>query len=162
MEITTEHLAVISIIVNAILVTVIIKQYKFSQNQFHSKSRPWLVLGQGDKLVFDNSLDLYLENIGELPAQNISIRFQHIRYEDGKKIPQELEKDVVTIGIIVPKQKHHFTLDCFDADTMMTNEEFDADIIVTYQFGKEEKLSKFNYFYHRLLEHHEIKCIEAT
>lgn len=162
MEITTEHLAIIGIIVNAILVTVIIKQYKFSQTQFQSKSRPWLILGEGEKLVFDNSLDLYLENIGELPAQDISIRYQHVEFKEGKLISKEFEKDLVTIGIIVPKQKHHFTLDSFNADNMMGSEDFDANITITYYFGKEKKNAKFNFYYNNLMGHKEIKCIEAN
>ena len=156
MEITTEHLAIISIIVNVILVVFIIKQYKSSQ------SRPWLILDEGEKIVFDNSIDLYLENIGELPAQSIAIHYQHIEYDEGKRIVKEFEKEFVTIGIIVPKQKYHFTLNSFELDNILSSTEFNVDITVTYYFGKEEKLAKFNYYYNSILEHKEIKCAEAT
>ena len=161
-EITTEYLAIIAIVVNVILVVFIIKHYKSSQKQFQLKSRPWLILDEGEKIVFDNSIDLYLENIGELPAQSIAIHYQYIEYDEGKRIVKEFEKEFVTIGIIVPKQKHHFTLNSFVLDNIITSEEFNVDITVTYNFGKEEKLAKFNYYYNRVLNHREINCTEAT
>lgn len=161
-EITTEHLTIIAIVVNVILVVFIIKHYKSSQKQFQSKSRPWLILDEGGKIVFDNSIDLYLENIGELPAQSIAIHYQHIEYDEGKRIVKDFEKEFVTTGIIVPKQKYHFTLNSFELDNILSSEEFDVDITVTYNFGKEEKLAKFNYYYNRTFEHKEIKCSEAT
>lgn len=164
MEFTiVELLALFSFFLSAVLVAVIIKQHSFSQKQYETVNRPWLVLGEGKEIVYDNNIDLFLENIGNLPAEQITISYKAVFYnKDKKNTLINSDKELVSIGIIVPKQKHHFTWNFLTVDEIMGCEEASIDIMVNYHFGKKEKISKFNYYIHNLVSHKEISCKEAT
>jgi hypothetical protein len=160
-EITTELLAIFSFVLNAILISFIIKQYKFLQKQYETVNRPWLVLEHGERIV--DNVGLSLENIGNLPAEKITISCKPTFYHGVEKsVPSDSEKEIVSIGIIVPKQKYNFTFNFLAIDDIATCEEMNVAIFVKYYFSKKEKTSKFNYVINNSVELSQITCEEAT
>ena len=108
MEINSEFITLFSVFVNVILVGIVIFQYRLSLRQYETVNRPWLVLSQNGKTPQD-LLRWQLENIGNLPAKEITITSKP-EFEYKEKIIPEIKEEPIKIGIIMPKQKYNFSL----------------------------------------------------
>ena len=161
MELSQDAVTIFSLVLNAILVGVVIVTYRQSIKQYETVNRPWLVFNDPRKTGFDNYFDLYLENIGNLPAEKISIITKPTFYYKKAEKNPSIEGEPIKIGIIMPKQKHHFTLNYFTVDDIIDCEEYSIDIFVTYNFGSNKKTSKFNLYANNLISHREVSCVEA-
>lgn len=139
------------------------KQNQNIQEQFKSINRPWVVLGKNSGMVGDNQVDFFLENLGNLPAEKIVIKYKPVFYKENEKYtPPKSEEEIVNVGIIMPKQKHRFTFYTLLIDDIIHHDEINIDIFVTYYFGNEKKISTYNYYILKILDMDEITCKEAT
>ena len=132
---------------------------RFSQKQYETLHRPWLVLEKSGTMV--DNVALSLENVGNLPAEKITVSCKPV-FDGEKKIPSDSENEITRIGIIVPKQKYQFTFDFLSIDKIVGCNEMNVDIFVKYYFGRKEKTSKFTYVVNNLVDIDQIWCEEAT
>ena len=72
MELSPEIITISSLIVSSVLVGIVIFQYRLSLQQYETVNRPWLILRQ-EGIIYDCSICWVLENIGNLPAKEITI-----------------------------------------------------------------------------------------
>lgn len=61
----------------------------------------------------------------------------------------------------MPKQKYSFTFDYLEMDEIRSYDSVVVNIFVTYNFGKEEKKSKFQYMRENTADYTQVICLEA-
>ena len=155
MEHSAEIIAVASVAVNVILVYVVTHQYRRSSQQYEKMNRPWLVLTRGKDI--GDFIGWYLENIGNLPAEEITIATKSDL--DSKK--SDIEKELINIGIVMPKQSYSFILDYLERDVFIDAKKMDIEFTIKYKFLDHEKKSEFRYDRVALAGIDEIICVEA-
>ena len=131
---------------------------RFSQRQYETLHRPWLVLDKAGRIV--DSVGFSLENVGNLPAEKITVSCKPVF--DDKEIHPKSKNESTKIGIIVPKQKYQFSFDSLFIDDLIGCNDMRAEIFVKYYFGTKEKTSKFTYLVDNKVDIDQIWCEEAT
>ena len=112
--------------------------------------------------IYDN-VGWYLENIGNLPAEEITITSKPKFYDkdNNLKIP-EIKNEPIKIGIIMPKQKYDFAFDYFEVDDTISYVELNIEVNIGYKFLNKKKNSKFRYHQHNIAGYEEISCVESN
>ena len=147
--------AIASVSVNIVLVAAVIHQNRRLTQQYEIINRPWLVLTHGKDI--GDFVGWYLENTGNLQAEEITITTKHDH--DGKK--PDKEERPTNIGVIMPKQNHGFTLDYLERDVARDIKEIDIEFIIKYKFLNHEKKSKFYYLGVAMAKIDKVTCVEA-
>ncbi|MCH7647132.1 MAG: hypothetical protein IIA83_00790 [Thaumarchaeota archaeon] len=161
MGISPEIITIASLIVSAVLVGIVVFQYRSGIQQYETVNRPWLVLSKKG-IIYDNHVCWHLENIGKLPAKDIFITSKPEFFTTlEKSIIPDIKNEPIKIGIIMPKQKHDFAFNYLETDTAQGHVSIQIIVTIKYKFLNKKKISKFRYYVFKPIEHEEITCIEA-
>lgn len=156
-----EIISAVSIIVNIILVSIIILQYKSSQKQYELVNRPWLIFEQTDKDIDEHFPLWSLENIGNIPAEKIEITSKYFMKLDKHDDIHNKKSGVLRTDIIMPKQKYLFVLNDITFTDLNQCNSFESDIFIKYQFLNQKKTSHFRFYKNNDFDHQEISCVKA-
>ncbi len=161
--INTDWLAAVALFANIILVGIVIFQYRNTIKHHKSINRPWLVFGGGDEVIGEMFLHYHIENIGNLPAEKIEIETEVFYHDTVEKFEKVSSIKPIKCGIIMPKQKYYTIIEGMEIDQLGGWRWAKLQLSMTYYFGDEKKMSKFELYYDiQGKDKSVITCLEAN